>query len=56
MSNRIKIATIVGALFAAGLLLVEHGPVSVNSSIGTQAHAVRANPSPFDQRLRYGRI
>jgi hypothetical protein len=56
MCNRIKVATIVGALFAAAVLLVEHGPAGVGSTIGTQAHAVRANPSPFDQHLRYSRI
>ena len=56
MSNRIKVAAIVGALFAAAVLLVEHGPAGVGSTIGTQAHSVRANPSPFDQHLRYSRI
>jgi hypothetical protein len=56
MNNRIKVATIVGALFAAAMLLVEHGPVRVGSSAGTQTHSIRANPSPFDQSLWYGRI
>jgi hypothetical protein len=53
MNNRIKVATIVGALFAAALLLVEHGPAGMSSTTGTQTHSIRANPSPFDQHLRY---
>lgn len=56
MNNRIKVATMVGALFAAAVLLVEHGPAGIGSTIGTQARSVRANPSPFDQHLRYSRI
>jgi hypothetical protein len=56
MNNRIKVATIVGALFAAALLLVEHGPARVSSSTGSQTHSIRANPSPLNQYLRYSRI
>ncbi|MFC0402979.1 hypothetical protein [Paraburkholderia rhizosphaerae] len=56
MNRRIKVATVIGALLAATLLLIERGPADASGNAGVQARSACVIPSPFDRRMRYSRI
>jgi hypothetical protein len=51
MKKQIATATVIGAMLAVACLLWEQQ--SVAASKGPATRALRTNPSPFDQHLRY---